>query len=402
MKRCLPLVLLLGLLLPVASSAAIFRAAEDDNELFSISIPVQDDLYVAGGLVHVKEQIQGDLVIAAGEVEITGDVTGDLIAAGGNVIVKSTIGDDLRVAGGNITIDGIVKDDLIITGGNVRIGSDAIIRGDTIIFGGLVIIDGTIEGNLNSNGGNVVFSGTVQGDATIRGEKVQLEGVVKGNSTIVAREVKVGETAALQGDLEYWTPEEENPFAAIVKGTATFNPELRIYNRDDVVGTTMFGAMKVAMLAFLGYSLLAASLFILLMVLLTKNYFTNTAKKVRKAPWMCMLYGLLYFVLLPVIAVLFLVSVIGAPIGLLLFVTYGFTIFFAKPLAAMVMAKWIEAKYKKNWGKVGFFFVSIAAYIVLKLLWFIPIVGWLLILAAVLIAFGALIQTKMEIWKKVA
>ncbi len=113
-----------------------------------------------------------------------------------------------------------------------------------------------------------------------------------------------------------------------------------------------------------------------------------------------MLYGLLYFVVVPFIATLLLITIIGLPIAVFIFLSYGFAIFFAKPLTALVLAKWTEQKYKKKWGKPLFFFVSVGIYILLKLISLVTIVAWITVLAVVLIAFGALIETKFEIWKK--
>jgi len=402
MKRCLSLLAALSLMLGAAPAfAAVFQAAEDDDELFTVTIPVQDDLYVAGGLVHINEKIDGDLIIAGGEVEVKGDVTGDLIGAGGSVIINGNVDDDVRAAGGDIKINGTVGDDLIIAGGNIRVGSDAVIEGDAIIFGGMIIMDGVVKGNLRSFGGNVVLSGTVNGDVDLRTDMVQLVGSIRGNAVIVGQEANVGDQASIEGNLEYWVPYDENPYEGIVGGETVFNGDLRGFDKSDVVNTTFFGAMKVAMLAFLGYTLLSATLFILLMVLTTNMYFTKAAKKVRKAPWKCLLWGLLYFILTPIIAVLFVATIIGIPIAFFIFALYGFAIFFAKPLTAMIAAKWFAVKAKKKQGKVSFFFMSILAYIILKLLGLIPIVGWIVVFVAVLFAFGALLETKMEIWKKV-
>ena len=121
-----------------------------------------------------------------------------------------------------------------------------------------------------------------------------------------------------------------------------------------------------------------------------------------KTPWKCLLYGFLYFVLLPVIAIVFLITIIGFPIALLLFAMYGFVIFFAKPLTALVLARWTELYYKKKWGKVTIFFVSIGLYVLLKLIGLVPVVGWIIVLLLILLAFGALLETKIEKWKKIA
>jgi len=402
MKRLTSVILSMSIALSAAPAfAAVFQVAKDDDELFSVSIPIQDDLYVAGGLVHVNETVAGDLHIAGGEVTIIGDVKGDLIGVGGSVNVDGNVWDDVRIAAGEVKIQGTIGDDLIIAGGNVRIEHDAVIDGDAYVFGGMLIVDGTVKGNLKMAGGNMVLSGVVNGDVDVNGGNFQLNGEIGGNAIAVSDEANVGSDASIAGNLEYWVPYKTNPYEEVVKGETTLNKDLRAVKKE-VMEKTALGAMKVALLAIFGFMLLSSALFILLMIAITKNYFKDAGKKVMKTPWMCMLKGLMYFVLMPIIAFLFLVTVIGFPISLLLFFSYGFALFFAKPLTALVIAGWAQQYYKKKWGKIAFFFVAVGFYILLKLLVMVPVIGWIIVLAIILIAFGALVETKFEKWKKIA
>ncbi|MBU2260044.1 hypothetical protein KKC44_05575, partial [Patescibacteria group bacterium] len=149
-------------------------------------------------------------------------------------------------------------------------------------------------------------------------------------------------------------------------------------------------------------TLLSAALVILILVLATNKFPKKAAKLVQKTPWKSLFIGLAFFVMTPIVALPFLISVIGAPIALLLFFVYGFAIFFAKALAAFILASFIALQYKKKWGKVALFFVSIALFVLLKLLTFVPVIGWIINLVFILIAFGALLQVKMNVWKKFA
>ena len=397
------LTVLISLAIPISASAAVFQAAGGDDELFTVSVPVQDDLYVAGGLVHVNEMVAGDLIIAGGEIEVSGDINQDVIAAGGAVNLRGHVFDDVRAVGGEMEIAGTVGDDLIIAGGNIRLTKDAVIEGDAYVFGGLLIIDGLVKGNLRTAGGDVILTGNVNGDIDVNSDAFQIEGVVKGNAQVISEEAKVGENAFIAGDLEYWISDDNEPYANKVGGAINYNPELRAVTKD-ILETTAKGAFKVALMAIFGYSLLAAALFILVMLLITKTYFNDCSMKAIKTPGRSALIGLLYFVCTPVIGVLFLITVIGIPISLFIFMMYGFMIFFAKPLTAIVLAKSTEIRYrkKKKWGKKKIFFVSLGYFIALKVIGIIPVIGWVLVLIGVLIAFGAMLDTDWEKWKKVS
>ncbi|MBU0458733.1 hypothetical protein KJ652_01625 [Patescibacteria group bacterium] len=398
MKRSLTAIL--TLLIPVTAFAATFQVANEDDELFSVNVPVRDDLYVAGGLVHVKETVGGDLIIAGGEVTITGDIKEDVIGAGGKIEINGTVGDDVRVAGGDIVISGTVTDDLIVAGGNVRITKDAIIQGDAFVFGGMLLIDGAIKGNLKSAGGNVILSGKVWGDADINSEEFQMEGSVGGNIKFVSKGLTVGGNANVGGDADYWTDEDDSTFKSIVGGSAFLNPDLKGKEKD-ISKATYMGALKIALLAFVGFALLSGALIILILVWSTNSFFKEAAKKIEKSSGGCLVTGLLYFVMVPVVGLLLLISIIGIPIAFFMFVMYGFVIFFAKALTAVVFAQWFVIYNKKKWGKVGIFFMSLLIFVLLKVISLsVPFIGWLAVLLLVLMAIGAIAKTKMEVWKK--
>jgi len=401
MKRYARTILSLTIALSATTAfAATFQAAKDDDELFMVSVPVRDDLYVAGGLVQVKEEIGGDLIIAGGEVTIIGDVEEDIFAGGGRITLEGNVGDDVRMAGGDIDIRGTIEDDLIVAGGTVRLSEGSVVKGDAVIAGGMLVIDGIIKGNITVGGGQVYLAGTVEGDALVEVESLQLDGEIVGNAKIVSKEVTVKEGASIGGNLEYWSTEVD-PYAGIVGGDTFMNPDLK-KSKKAIADKTFLGAAKVALLAYFGFTLLSAALVILILILATNKFPKEAAKLVQKTPWKSLFIGLAFFVMTPIVALLFLISIIGAPIAFFLFLMYGFAIFFAKALTAFILASFIALHYKKKWGKVALFFVSIAFLVLLKLLTFVPVIGWIINLVFILIAFGALLQVKMDVWKKFA
>ncbi|MCF7844744.1 MAG: hypothetical protein K9M03_02870 [Kiritimatiellales bacterium] len=400
MKRFSSTLITLSLLVPTIAFAATFQVAKDDDALFMVSVPVRDDLYVAGGLVQVKEDIDGDLIIAGGEVTITGDIADDILSGGGRITLEGNVGDDVRMAGGDIEIRGTIEDDLIIAGGTVRISEGSVINGDAVVAGGMLIIDGIIKGDLTVGGGQVYLAGTVEGDALVDVESLQLNGEILGNAKIVSKDVTVQEGASIAGDLEYWSSEDD-PYAGIVGGEIFKNPDLHRAGKS-IPNEAFLGAITVAFMAYFGFTLLSAALIILILILATNKFPKEAAKLINKKTWKSLFMGLAFFIMTPIVAMLFLISIIGAPIALFMMMSYGFAIFFAKALTAFVFASFIALHYKKKWGKVALFFVSIALFVLMKLLGFVPVIGWIINIILILIAFGALMQVKMDVWKKVA
>ena len=388
-------VLLLGVAAPVSAD---FLMAEEE---LTIVIPLNDDTYAAGGIVNVQEDIEGDLFVVGGEVTVQGDIEQDLTVAGGELNISGAVGDDLRIAGGQVTVSSTVVDDLILFGGDLTIAEGAIIQGDVRMYGGDLVIDGTIEGSLHTYGGSVKVSGTVGGDADIRGDVVRFSGRVEGNTILSSKDLKISNTAYFQQDVHYWQPQGLYYFgSATVQGKTEYDESLAL-GMPGELRQTAFDAFRAGLIAIAGYSLLSASFFILLMILLTKTYFMDGAKRLQKAPMMSLWYGFLYLIAAPFVVLAFFITIIGIPIGLFLGVLYIFSLAFAKALTAILLAEWIQVRYQKKWKTFFFFLASVGVYVVLRVVSLVPVVGSIAVVVLMLMMFGALGHTELEKFKKV-
>jgi cytoskeletal protein CcmA (bactofilin family) len=390
----------LGILLFSAAppaSAAVLMAEEE----LTIVIPLEDDTYAAGGIVNIQETIEGDLFLAGGEVTMKGDVEQDLILVGGEITLGGSIGDDVRIGGGQITISSTIEDDLIVFGGEITITENANILGDVRIYGGDIVIDGTIEGDLQVRGGSLKVSGTIGGDADMRADTLRFSGNVDGNAIVASKDLNISNTAYFQQDVHYWQPEGLYYFAgATVQGSTEYDESLAFQPFDDVKQTAL-DVFRTGLIAIAGYGLLSASFFILLMILATRNYFVDGAKRLQKAPGMSLWYGFLYLLVTPFIALVFCITIIGIPIGLFIGVLYLFSIYFAYALTGILLAKWVQVKYQKKWSTLIFFLASVGMYVLLRIVTLIPVVGTLAVLILTLMMFGALMHTEYHKYLKV-
>jgi hypothetical protein len=362
-----------------------------------ISVPIKDDVYLAGGKVIVEEEISGDAVVAGGSLLINGAVGQDLIIAGGSVMLNGSVGDDVRAAGGEITISGNIADDLIIAGGSITIDQGVTVGGDLLVAGGQVILSGVVKGDAKVVGGEVIFNGTVHGNIDFRTGKLNLNGTVDGNTIFSTSEVSLGPDAKFEGDIEYWREDGEIDFGhSLLSGTSTFNPELQFkgdFSKNAPIGFLIGWSI---------FSLLSGALMIIVVAFLTKTVFYRAVERLQESFWKNVGLGFFYFMVTPIVALVFFLTIIGIPLGLFIFFLYLFSAFIAKVLTAMVLAKWIEIKRKVRWGKIASFFASFGLFIILKLLMFIPIVGWIAVAIFVCAAFGAIMVTEWKLFRKVA
>jgi cytoskeletal protein CcmA (bactofilin family) len=137
-KRHLSVTVALALLLiPVVAFAAVIRT---DSNLPQGEV-VNGNLYLTGSAPVIAGSVHGDLLAAGGTVVMTGNVSQDFLIAAGNIIVSGPVGGDLRAFGGNIYIDAPVQGEVFTAGGDVKIGANAVITGDLVVYGGNVVIN---------------------------------------------------------------------------------------------------------------------------------------------------------------------------------------------------------------------------------------------------------------------
>lgn len=381
-------------LIPAIAAAQVFST--DDN---SARMTLGNDTYVAGNLLNITEDLSGDLLIAGNRVMVNANIDGDVQSAGSSVSIDGSVSDDVRAAGGDVTISGNIGGDVIVFGGSVLIMQSAVIEGNLLVSGGSVVIDGTVRGNVRTSGGDVKVGGAIGGTSDIRGEKVAVAGTFSGNAVVVAREWTVGPDSRFGADVRYWTSAGQMDLRNNVAGTATFDPELAMRDKQAPADAGALGAILAALTIF---SLFSAALTIGIFQLATRTFFIDSAKRLQHSPLMSMLWGLVYFILTPGIVILLTMTIIGIPLALALAVLYIITVAFAKILTAMVFARWAELRSGKKWHPVAVYFVSLAFWIVLKLVGLVPFLGWIAVFLAVIAGYGAFLSIKAERYRKVA
>ena len=165
---------------------------------------IDDDLYVAAGIVNIDGTVNGDATIAGGTVTVTGTVTGSLNVGGGTVDVTGDVTGAVRVSAGTVRIAGSVGRDVVAFGGNVTIESSAEVAGDVAGGVGMLAIDGAIGGDVVAGAGAMAIGGTVNGalDVTVGDLTIESGAVVGGDVTYTsAREATIADDAQIGGEV---------------------------------------------------------------------------------------------------------------------------------------------------------------------------------------------------------
>ncbi len=358
-----------------------------------ISEKVTHDLYIAGGTVTINAPVSGDLIVAGGTVTVNDTIYQDILAAGGNVNLNGYVGDDIRSAGGKIILSGNVSGDVVVTGGTIEIKKDVTIAGDLLSAGGEVTLDGEVNGRIRCGSGIFTLNGKANGDIDCRGEELRLNGTVNGQSVLAAGTITLGSGAQFNKDVRYWSKDQALDFGSTLnQSKATFDESLEIDN-----GRWHFlGFASVLMVIwYLG----TAFLMIVIVQYLFSLTMKNTANTVKNASLKSLGMGFLFFVGVPVLIVVSIITIIGIPVGVLLLFGYLTVILLGTVIVSLIAANWInETNYNSLWSGRKIILVACGIFVVLKLASLTPVVGPLIMLLLVCMAVGGILQNIK--WKR--
>jgi hypothetical protein len=346
--------------------------AHEAAEVVVITAPVTEDLYVAGKSVDIRaERVEGDITVAGQTVVVSSRVTGDVMAAGQSVTLTGALQDDLRAAGRSLTLSG-------------SIGDHVVAAGDT-----LVLADGSRIGGFAWLAGSIVdIGGEIGGDLVAAGQTVTLTGTVGGNVEIDAADAVVGDSAHIHGDLSW--PSGKAP--KIEPGARIDGRQIELPAGGRAAPTRSEIAAGVVMGILFGW----LSLLVLTSVLraVTPPLIVGAGTQLRARPGRSLGAGALALIVGPIVAILGIVTLIGAPLGIVILLAYAALLMISIPVVLDVLTDLIVgARARKGqpiargWRFGALALIALVFAVVLQ----VPILGGLVGLAAILLGLGALV-----------
>ena len=350
-------VLLLILIFSGTASALTARSGEN----IVIDDVVEEDVYIAGGNVLISGTVIGDVVVAGGRVEVSGNITEDLTVAAGEIIITGSVGDDIRAAAGNLTFSGDVENDLALLTGDTTIGREALVGGVLAFSSGQMEMLGNVTSDLTGSAGTLALGGHVGGDAELQ----------SGNFAVLP-------DARIEGDLSYTAPERIEIPEGAVGGEIYYN---MVSDGEEELGAFVFLWWIASYLALVLIGLVALAIW--------PDRMQRLARKTSERPGKAFLTGIVIVIAAFLISVLFMLTIIGIPFGLIILILTIILLYVAKIITGLWLGKWMFAKMgrvQKPWVEL------VSGLFVLLLVSAIPIIGWLVSLVATLIPVGNLAE----------
>ncbi|HCB35685.1 MAG: hypothetical protein A2W52_00870 [Candidatus Taylorbacteria bacterium RIFCSPHIGHO2_02_49_25] len=284
------------------------------------------------------ENAPGDVYAAGETIVFAGSVSGDALAAGRTIFSQSRISNDVFFAGGTVRVEGAVGDDVRVLGRRVEI--DGIIAGDVVIVGSRVLIKPTavIGGSLYAVTGEIEVRGTVQGGGKIMSSKFLLSGAIENDLELWGGAI-FKEPARIGGDfIHHARGKWEPPTHVAITGRV-------------IAGEWRKGSVAMQQSSFWGLFFLKALMMLslgFLLFLLARGRTEKVLLETLPNFWTRALRGFLIFLLLPLGTLIFLLSVVGIPIALMLGSLLLLLFLLSWAGAGILLGAWCERAFFKR------------------------------------------------------
>ncbi len=344
-----PRLIVLGSVL-VASTLACGRE-KADNEVTRNG----EDVLASGSAPSIVDSVPGDAILAGGDVRFSGTAAGDYLGVGGKQTISGRIHGSVRAAGGEINLAAAVDRNATIVGGNIEVDSVAVVARNAYLAGGTIRVKGTVQGALMASGGSVI-----------------LNGVVGSNVEIAAGALRIGPQTRIAGNLRYRVPAGEVQIdpAARISGTVTVLPVRR-------------GPGILHILLLFGFLVAGA-----VVVAIAPRFAGDAAEILRARPGRSALFGLCALILVPVVAVIAAVTIIGIPLALLMTAVYIILVYLGRiPLALWLGARILGGRARA--GRQGVLLSFLVGGFILLIVGLVPVIGGLAMAIITVLGLGA-------------
>ena len=362
---------------PVSRAGEIVTIGKDEV--------INRDFYVtAGKTVEVLGLVNGDIYAFGGQIVVNGIVNGDVIAAGGQVRIAGNVDQNVRVAGGQVTLSGEVGRNVTMAGGTLDIAENATVGGGLMVAGGNVNLLGSVNGDVLAAGGNVDIGGTVGGDVT----------AYVGN-------LRVGAAAKIDGGLLYYSKDlAKIDSEAVIAGETKMEPvEMETNWKPEQTKAELKQAWQSVRMGFRVMGLIGTGIVGLILVSLFPYWNQKVAEKIADKPGMSIGIGLLMLLLAPMVFVFMLITVVGIPLGLLTLVSVAVIGY----VAQVVVDYWIGTRIARQFGwKLQPAWSFLLGLVIMFAVSWIPILGPLAKMLAMILGSGAILLTEVELYKKLS
>jgi len=350
-----------------------FLSADEEKKNLSQAIVLpagsvhEGDYFAIGSSVEISGTVNGDVYVLAEQIVVDGTVNGDVLCSGGSITVSGKVMDNCRLVGGQILISGAVGKNVTAVAGNLQLMNSA-----------------TLGENLVAVAGNADLAAKINGDATLVASNLRVASQIQGDLQGIVGEMRLTSKAFIGGDVDYRASQPALIDAgAVVRGGINHHPSfVHKLVKDTWVQRLLVGSKVVARLMNFFYTFVVG---LILLKLFPKNL-EAALHSLHHAPLKSLSYGIMLLVLLPLTALIFLMTILGVPFALTLIAANIIGFYTAKVYCIFWGSNWLFAKMGMRANHLPAFFLGVIVYFAIIS---IPFLGVVLSFLAMLFGLGA-------------
>lgn len=352
----------------------IFSINADDGEEKG-TIFVASDEIISGNLLAYGENIiidgiiSGDLMVLTSNLSVNGRVEGDIIALAQDIDIEGEVGGNIRVIANSVIINGAVARNVNAFGSQVILGENSKIGWDLIVAAFKSNIRGTVSGGVDAYANSIFVSAKVGENANFRIYNNKENGGLF-----------LDKSATINGNLNYYA---KNDIAlsnsSVVSGEINHN-NFKTSNKLKDNNWWWMRLFSILSLLFIG----------LIIISTLSKHSQKLIFQFKQSPTKALLWGMLSFLILPPIAIVSALTIIGIPFSLVILSLWLVSIFLGQSLAALILGdilikKVLQTNYR------SLFWPLLLGVIIISLLFSIPWFGWLINLISIWLGLGSIL-----------
>jgi cytoskeletal protein CcmA (bactofilin family) len=376
-KKVLFAAFLVGLLaIPLAGVQAAARFESSEKGQVTISDESEGDLFASGEEVKLTGQISGELFTAGGSVTVDTYPARSVFAAGRDVFIKDGAGHNVFAAGLNVEIDGEVGNDVYAAGSSVIFKEGAVITGSVRIAAATVVLNGSIDGDV------YVVANEITSRADIGGSLTADTGPEVGGKLSIPE-------GSIAGDVKYTSKNELSRGSDVeIGGSVEQTVPKSITFAERLLGIFL--------------SILSAVAVAAVVVVATAKRAGRVFSQMERSYGQAMGFGALALILTPVLAIVFLVTVVLAPLGLILLALWLVLLLVSFVYGATFFARWIlgllgrQLHGNERWVLVGYAAIGAGVLALIETVPQLTIITVISFIALALPALGALVSDSIQ------
>lgn len=359
----------LSFLLTAAPESQAFDIRRDEHRIIIAADEVVDDTLIATAEeIVIDGTVTGDLIVAGESLSIRGRVDGIVLAAGESVRLEGDFGGSVFGAGETLNVRGAT-----LAGSFYGAGEELVVHDDAEISGNMAVAGETVE-----------IHGRVARDLVAAGERVTVHGNVGAEMRAFGATVELTDTAHIAGDLTLKTHTQES---AIIAPGATIDGATDITRMPEEPNRYTSADFYLGEILHILAAFVTGLVLLRFLPVLGQAELAGGSDALVKAA-----IGALILIATPVLAVVAIITLIGAPLGILTFAVWLATLY----AAGIVIACYIGRLMLPN--RDGTALPLLLGLVLLVVVTNLPIVGGPIKLVAGIIGLGLIGQWARDLW----